>query len=495
MDWTTPIRPRRRHPGRPWPGTRGGPWPLSGLIVITIATVCPAAAAQTAAPGGYAVTILSTLSPNPALSSVSNGAGVNDRGWIVGDANYPGAWTGGGTSYPPNTTEHATLWRGGQITDLATLGGPNSSIGFVARPSNTGLISGNAQNEQADPDGENWGVNFSCTATGAPCEGVQYEARGFAWKDGVIRPLPTLGGDNALAFGGANDAGQIVGMAETAHPDPTCQQSQFFDSTTGQQITLNQVLDWRPVVWGPGYGEPHQLPLFPGDRVGTASAINDQGQVVGGSGICLAPSFGAVEHALLWQNGRMINLGSLGGTYDNLATAINDRGQVVGWSDLPGDTPSSGTTHSFLWQNGVMTDLGTLPGDTSTFAFGINNAGQVVGQSCDQNGNCHAFLWQNGTMTDLNTIAHLTTPGSFELAQAEGINSQGQIVGQAIDNNTGNTLGFAAVPCGSSQAADASCNNGGQNAITATRAKAARPDIGPRSLDRRMEFASLLGLP
>lgn len=338
-------------------------------------------------------------------------------------------------------------------------------------------------------------MNFSCTATGAPCEGVQYQARGFAWKDGVIRPLPRLGGDNALAFGGANDQGQIVGMAETASPDPTCQQGQFFDSTTGQEITLNQVLDWRPVVWGPGDGQVHQLPLFPGDRVGEASAINDQGQVVGGSGICLPPSFGAVEHALLWQNGRVINLGTLGGTYDNLATATNDRGQVIGWSDLLGDTPGSGTTHSFLWQNGVMTDLGTLPGDTSTYAYGINNAGQVVGQSCDQNGNCQAFLWRNGMMTDLNTIAHLTALGSFELTQAEGINSQGQIVGQAIENNTGNTVAFSAVPCDSSPAAAASCHNTGQNPVTTAGPKTTRPDIGPRTLDRQTGFASLLGLP
>ena len=102
------------------------------------------------------MTILSTLSPNPALSAISNGAGVNDRGWVVGDANYPRGWM----SYPPNTTEHATLWRDGQITDLGTLGGPNSSIGFVARPNDTGLISGNAQNDQVDPNGENWGVQF-----------------------------------------------------------------------------------------------------------------------------------------------------------------------------------------------------------------------------------------------------------------------------------------------------------------------------------------------
>jgi len=112
MDWAKPIRPRRRHPGRPRFGTRGGP--LSGLIVITIATVCPAAAAGTAAPAGYAVTILSTLNPDPALSSVSNAAGVNDRGWIVGDANYPGPGPGAARAIhrtPPNTPRYGATGR------------------------------------------------------------------------------------------------------------------------------------------------------------------------------------------------------------------------------------------------------------------------------------------------------------------------------------------------------------------------------------------------
>ena len=505
MDWTSPIKPRSRHPGRPRLGARGEAWLLSGLSVIAIAAASPATApARATTPAGYAVTILGTLSPNPNLSAVSTGAGVNDLGWVVGDANYPHTWTDGRNSYPRNTTEHATLWRNGQITDLGTLGGPNSSIGFVAKPNNTGLISGNAQNDQVDPNGENWGVNFSCDASGDPCEGQQYEFRGFAWKNGVIRPLPTLGGNNEAAFGGANDEGQIVGMSETAGMDKSCQATQFYDSTINQTITLNQRLDWKPVIWGPTYGEVHELPVRPRDTVGIASAINDEGQVVGGSGFCTTPAFGPLEHALLWENGRTIDLGSLGGTYDNLATAINDRGQVVGWSDLPGDTFKkgnfTGTTHSFLWQDGVMTDLGTLPGDSSTYAYGINDAGQAVGQSCDASGNCQAFLWQNGTMTDLNTITHLTTPGSFDLLQAAGINSQGEIVGEAIDTDVsdpayGNTLGFSALPCDTSPATEDSCNRGGPSAMTAARPKAVRSDIGRESLHRRTGFASLVGLP
>src|SRR5207253_2421014 len=43
----------------------------------------------------------------------------------------------------------------------------------------------------------------------------------------------------------------------------------------------------------------------------------------------------------------------IGGLYTT-AYGLNDAGQVVGQAG----------NHAFLWQNGVMTDLGTLPGGT-----------------------------------------------------------------------------------------------------------------------------------
>src|ERR1700730_16666307 len=85
--------------------------PAVAAIALLPATALPAAAAMGATgPSGYAVTILSTLSPNPSLSSLSNAAGINERGWIVGDANYPGTFRVGDNSYGPNTTEHASVW-------------------------------------------------------------------------------------------------------------------------------------------------------------------------------------------------------------------------------------------------------------------------------------------------------------------------------------------------------------------------------------------------
>jgi probable HAF family extracellular repeat protein len=139
-----------------------------------------------------------------------------------------------------------------------------------------------------------------------------------------------------------------------------------------------------------------------------------------------------IAHAVLWQDGKPIDLGNFGGAQNNVAYAINNRGQVVGGSDQPGDA----IVHAFLWQDGVMTDLGTLPGDVSSAAGSINESGQVVGNSCDDQGNCRGFLWENGAMTDLNTLLPV---GSLEVIFAGGINDLGEIAVQGFDKDTGTT--------------------------------------------------------
>ncbi len=229
--------------------------------------------------------------------------------------------------------------------------------------------------------------------------------------------LPTLGGSNGFAAG-VNEEGQIAGWAENNVHDSTC--------------SGTQVLQFKPVVYGPDPTRILELPTYPGDPDGAATAINSEGEVVGISGLCdVAVGALTAEHALLWKNGQVFNLGSLGGKGWNTPMAINNRGDIVGFSDLAGDVSGgqlNANFHAFLWtrEAGRMIDLGTLPGDSLSEALDVNDRGQIVGVSYPST---HAFLWQNGKMWDLNSFI---PPGSsLVLLAAGGINEAGVITGQA----------------------------------------------------------------
>ena len=384
---------------------------IARFAVLTSALLSGAGVAHGGDSGArYRVTNLPSLG-----GTVSRGNSLDDRGWMAGYSELAG-----------NQSRHATLWLHGSPLDLGTLGGPNSSVTWPVK-SNTGLIAGIAQTATPDPLGENW----SCSAFFSGPAATGYTCLGFAWEGGAMRALPTLGGNNGFATG-ANDLGQIVGWAENTVHDPTC--------------VPPQVLQFRPVLWGPGKHQVHELPPLPGDTSGAATAINDRGQVVGISGICdQAVGRFTAAHAVLWDGGRVTDLGNLGGNAWNTPMAINQRGDVVGFAGQPGDDPDNPQLRAFLWtRRGGIQNLGTLPGDVYSEAHGINEWDQVVGDSCDAAGNCRAFLWQNGVMKDLNA---LVAPGyTGVLTTAQDINDLGAITGRAADPATGGRLAFLATP-------------------------------------------------
>jgi probable HAF family extracellular repeat protein len=366
---------------------------LAGIIMsATFAAAILSGQQQLVTSRSYAVTDLGTLG-----GTFSVAFSINNRGWVAGSSTLPG-----------DQEQHAFLWRG-EMTDLGTLGGPNSSATFPLNES--GELPGSAETSTPDPLGEEF-----CDFLGFMDHLICVP---FVWQSGVMTTLPTLGGNNGVA-NEINNQGQAVGAAENALLDPSCQ---------------SPTLQMKPVLWEKG--KIQGLPMLPGDLDGSAAAINDQGQAVGfsGTGVCANEFF----HAVLWQNGTAADLGNLGGTTGNNPQDINNQGQVVGVSDLPSDL----TSHAFLWQNDVMTDLGTLPGDFSSYAGAINNNSQVVGQSCDANFNCRAFFWENGVMTDLNTLTPADSP--LYLVVAYGVNSSGQITGLGI-TRAGEAHAFLATP-------------------------------------------------
>jgi probable HAF family extracellular repeat protein len=362
----------------------------------------------------YHVTELGALG-----GAASAGNSINNRGWVTGNSDLPG-----------DRMTRATLWRAGTTVSLGTLGGPNSAVLWPVK-NDKGLIVGVSETAKLNPLGEDWSCSvFFPTVTHHVC-------RGFVWRDGSMRALPTLGGPDGFATG-ANDRGRVVGWAENTVHDPTCQ--------------APQVLQFRAVVWNirqHKMARRHKItelrPLS-NDTVSAATAINNRGQVVGISGICgFAVGGFSARHAVLWQHGTVRNLGSLGGKAWNTPMAINNWGEVVGFANLPGRDQAAPNFHAFIWtRHGPMRDLGTLPGDAVSEGLGINDRGQVVGISCKAGfADCRAFLWDHGVMTDLSKLAP-TYPG--HLVFANDINDLGDITGQAIDPRSGHRVAFLATP-------------------------------------------------
>jgi probable HAF family extracellular repeat protein len=352
--------------------------------------------------------------------TVSRGNSINDQTWVAGYSNLP-----------DNQSRHASLWRNGHLVDLGTLGGPNSTVAWPVK-NTAGILVGIAQTATADPLGEFW----SSAAFFPPPNNVGFITLGFIWKHGEVMALPTLGGNNGFAAG-ANNLGQVVGWAENNCHDPTC--------------VPPQVLQFRPVVWNSdNNNKVHELPLFRNDTSGAATAINDNGQVVGISGICdQAIGRHTAKHAVLWQSTRadakVIDLGDLGANWWNTPTAINQNGDVVGFAGDPA-FPEGDYLHAFIGtaERGIR-PLGALPGHVHSEAYGINERRQVVGVSCDANfADCRAFLWDNGVMRDLNDLKQ--SGYSPRLEQAKDINNRGEITGRAVNLSTGVRKAFLAVP-------------------------------------------------
>jgi probable HAF family extracellular repeat protein len=113
----------------------------------------------------------------------------------------------------------------------------------------------------------------------------------------------------------------------------------------------------------------------------------------------------------------MHDLGTPSGTYGSTALDINKRGDIVGY------TITSQSNRALLWHNGVMHDLGTLGGAFS-WATGINEQGLIVGHSETAAGEWRGFALRRGVMTALPTLG--------ATCDVWGVNDRGQVVGDSF---------------------------------------------------------------
>ena len=318
------------------------------------------------------------------------------------------------------------------LIDIPTLGGPNSRFqfpGYVGETINSqGTAVAEADTSTPDPFSPN--CFFDC-----------FVNHPVQWRNGVLTDLGALPGVNSSGAFWINSKGWISGLSENGVIDP-----------------LTGFPETDAVLWKDS--NIINLGTF-GGNVSAANAVNDLGQVVGGALNTIPDPFAATfsqqflfeagpfyffpvatqSHAFLWQDGRMQDLGTLGGP-DSVAWFVNEVGQVAGQStinSIPNPATGVPTVDAFFWDHGKMADVGNLGGPYS-FVAGLNNFGQMTGTiklpgPTKSGFDFHAFFWDRGVLTDMATLG-----GNFGLANR--INDAGEVVGFSTNEDDKAVLGF-----------------------------------------------------
>lgn len=197
----------------------------------------------------------------------------------------------------------------------------------------------------------------------------------------------------------------------------------------------------------------HELAMPAGARDGHAFGVNASGIAVGDARL---PD-GSI-HALKYQNGMAIDLGTLGERRNSTALAISDSGVIVGSAY---DGPTNQT--AVMWVNGGITSLGpgtatavnaagdiavgglavyqggtttqlalpVEPGLCSGSLTGVNDAGWIVGfihcQSIESSGYDDPTIYVDGVAWDMTQLISVPRISSW----ASAINNAGQIAANA----------------------------------------------------------------
>lgn len=270
------------------------------------------------------------------------------------------------------TTNAAALWDGGTVLEYTAAAPGSFAMALDGRSQLVGGWQGDAY--LFSPNGVRnlgrkgmWSAGYAAavndfgTVAGGSYWGVGERSRGFVLANGVLRMIPSFGGDWSGATA-INRSGQVVGSA--AMPDdnlgePSYRAFIYKDKSMRQLGTL-------------------------GGKNSEAFDINDAGQVVG---VAATADLDELDNqhvrAYLYTGGRMRDLGTLGGAYSG-AHGINNGGLVVGESTT--DAPEAFDLRAFIWAGGSMTDLNTrtaMPdGWLLVSARDINDAGQILARAC-----------------------------------------------------------------------------------------------------------------
>ncbi len=302
--------------------------------------------------------------------SATIGRGVNNAGWVVGQADGGFAFV-----YHDGASEALPLLENGSDASATSINSSNVIVG-------------------------------SCRDVNGISRPVKWELVAGSW---TITDLGTLAAGDA-GFGVAtriNDAGQIVGYASVASPGPY----RGFIMTNGvktdigtlgfggnfaysQALGLNESGDVSGFAYATLQGPEHGL-LYTADR--------------GGQDITPQERFGLAQ----WHN--VNNSGLLGGYIS---------GTITGGEFRPATYDRFGNGYSIAPQVGTT---------TGGYGYDLNDSGALVGTmfylDADPNLSIFlAFLYENETSTDLNSVA-IGLPGV--MTEATDVSNSGLIVGTA----------------------------------------------------------------
>ena len=258
---------------------------------------------------------------------------------------------------------------------------PASSV--LAAGTNTEMIPGMGSNDSRPTD-----INDSGTTVGnSPTKPGIF--MGYQWYKGQLTSLDR----NGLAYDqdsyveGVNNNGGVTGTA-------------IFPDSGNRSAYLKQL--------GKNY---EKIPVKAGMINGYATSLNDNGTVVG-----YQQNYDNQTEAFSYKDGVLTNLPGLGGNY-TVANDINEKNQIVGVSSTP-----DYVQHAVIWENGSIRDLGTLGGFSRANA--INEKSEIVGDSyTDVKAGSRPTLWKNGQIIALNIF------DDMDYSYAHDINDHGIVIG------------------------------------------------------------------
>jgi probable HAF family extracellular repeat protein len=308
---------------------------------------------------------------------------LNDRGAATGIALPSG-----------NASNQGVLFLRGKVIDVA----PGAVASYASAINGRGQVTGYFD------DGQKW--------------------QGFLYDSGFFK---SFAAPNATATyaDSLNDVGQIAGS--------------YTDANSKDHIFVRQA-----------NGTFQDLGVFGIDP--SALAVNNQGRVL------LGTNDGVRDHTYLSRPGSvgLEEVPSLIPDGSVSAGDMNQWGVVVGTASVDAST---GDEHAYIYFEGKIKDLGVLPGGDSTWGYGINNLGQTVGQAIQApkpiygaNGEIigytpqitHGWVSLDGKPRDVNRLLHAAFKG-WEISVARKVNDRGQVLADA-NFNGGETHGVLLTP-------------------------------------------------